>query len=92
MAKENLLKIIDERNKSHDSVLVSVEEFFKENNNESSFAANACGDEINIFTFYKIFIRINELENTQNIWILIVDIDEDWPYSDTVFIHIVKLR
>lgn len=86
MKKENLLEIINKRSKIHDSVLVSVKEFFEDNNNEYSFAANVCNNNINVFSFYKIFNMLSTLESVQDVWILITDIDEEWPYSDTVYI------
>jgi len=86
MIKEDILNIIEKRKKANGSVLVSIEEFFNDNSNRWSFATNACNKEIDVFVFHRIFKELFELESTQNLWILIVDIDEDWPYSDTAFI------
>ena len=88
MTRENLIKLIEEREKIHDSALVSIEEFFEDNVYRWSFAANACNNDVDVFTFNRIFRDLEQLKSVQFIEILIVDIDdeEEWPYSDTAFI------
>lgn len=67
-------------------ILVSVEDFFEDNNVIGSFAANACTKNLDVHEFYEILKNIKTKENVQDIWIVICDIDEEWPYSDTIYI------
>ncbi len=67
-------------------ILVSVEDFFEGNNVLGSFAANACTENLDVHEFYEILKNIKLKENVQDVWIVICDIDEEWPYSDTIYI------
>ncbi|GFZ30401.1 hypothetical protein CSC2_09270 [Clostridium zeae] len=69
-------------------ILVSIEDFFEGNTIEYSFAANACDEDFNVNEFYVAFKKIKSLDNVQDIWIMITDIDEQWPYSDTALIAV----
>lgn len=80
--KKALLNKIDNDQK------IYIEDFFEGNHVQGSFAANACSDEIDVEEFYKIFKDIKNKENVKELYIEIcdVDIEEEWPYSDTAFI------
>lgn len=67
-------------------ILVSIEDFFEGNNVVGSFAANACTENLDVHEFYKILKGIKLKENVLEVWIVICDIDEEWPYSDTIYI------
>lgn len=86
MEAEKLIEVINERSKEYDTALVTVDEFFEQNSNRWSFAANACSEELDVHSFYKIFSRLSGLDQVQCIWIEIVDMDADGPYSDSVYI------
>lgn len=67
-------------------ILVSIEDFFEGNNAAGSFAANACTENLDVHEFYEILKDIKLKENVFEVWIVICDIDEEWPYSDTIYI------
>lgn len=75
-------------NKIDNDQKIYIEDFFEGNHVQGSFAANACSDEIDVEEFYKIFKDIKNKENVKELYIEIcdVDIEEEWPYSDTAFI------
>ncbi|WP_160680566.1 hypothetical protein [Clostridium sp. C8-1-8] len=86
--KNKLLDKIEQlggMNSTHD-ILVSIDDFFEGNTIEYSFAANACDTDFNVNEFYNIFKKIKDFDTVQDIWIMITDVDEEWPYSDTAFI------
>lgn len=88
--KEKLLEKIEQLGgmKSNIDILVSIEDFFEGNNLDGSFAANACDIDFDINEFYSAFKKIKSMYNVQDVWIMITDIDEEWPYSDTALIAI----
>ena len=87
MKNELLAKIEQLGGMSKDyDILVSIDDFFQGNTIEYSFAANACSTDFNVSEFYNIFKKINNLDTVQDMWILITDMDEEWPYSDTALI------
>ncbi|MBU5484350.1 hypothetical protein KQI86_08415 [Clostridium sp. MSJ-11] len=46
--------------------------------------------DFDINEFYLIFKQIKALNNVQDVWITITDIDEEWLYSDTALIAVSK--
>lgn len=80
--KKSLLKKIENDEK------ISVKDFFEGNYVEGSFATNACTNEFDVREFYDVFKEIEKKENVKEVYIEICDIDieEEWPYSDTAFV------
>ena len=90
--KNELLEKIEQLGgiKSDFNILVSIADFFDGNMVEGSFAANACDIDFDANEFYFTFKQIKALNNIQDVWIMITDIDEEWPYSDTALIAVSK--
>ena len=75
-------------NKIENNERISVNDFFEGNYVKGSFASNACTDEFDVKEFYAIFKEIEKKENVKEVYIEIADVDveEEWPYSDTAFV------
>ena len=75
-------------NKIENNERISVKDFFNGNYVQGSFAANACTDEIDVREFCEIFKEIEKKENVKEVYIEICDVnvEEEWPYSDTAFV------
>jgi len=86
--KEELINKIDQLGgmSSKFDILVSIDDFFEANDICGSFAANACDTNLDVKEFYSIFKMIEAMDKVQEVWIMITDIDEEWPYSDTALI------
>lgn len=69
-------------------ILVSVDDFFKDNNVQGSFAANACEVDFDFKEFSLKFKEMEGMSTVQGVWIDIIDIDDDWAYSDTALVAI----
>lgn len=68
--------------------IVSLEEFFEENSDESSIGCNLL-EHPGIDTFYKVLHGIRSKPDVQDVFVEITDYEEDeeyWPFSERVYI------
>lgn len=68
--------------------IVSIEDFFEGNNDEGSIGCNLL-EHPGIDTFYKVFLDIREKTNVQNVFVEIMEIEDNedyWAFSERVYI------
>lgn len=68
--------------------IVSLEDFFEGNTDEGSIGCNLL-EHPGIETFYNVLLKIREQENVQDVFIEIMDIEEDddyWAFSERLYI------
>ena len=67
--------------------LVSLEEFFEGNKDENSIGCNLM-EHPGINTFYKVLLQIRNKPNVQDVFVEIMEVEEDdyWPFSERVYI------
>lgn len=88
MDKESLIKMIKERSKLNEDVLVSIDEFFENRDYRWSFASNVCSESIDSMSFYILFKELSTNKDVKDIKILIEEIDDcgEGPYADTLYL------
>lgn len=87
MSKKILIKKIKKLGFGKNEVAVSLEDYFNGNNVIGSIMANSYPDEVEP---HKLFLFLNELkknEKIQDILIRKCEIDEEWPYSDSIYLY-----
>jgi hypothetical protein len=85
--KTEILKRITKEGFPKKEVVVSVEEFFEGNEDDSSIGCNIYPDPPSLQTFYETFKKMKSSDKIENILIRIADAeDTDWFYTDTVYV------
>ncbi|UWG96253.1 hypothetical protein LPY66_15355 [Dehalobacter sp. DCM] len=82
--KINTQKLIPEP--SHSLPVVSLEDFFEGNTDESSIGCNLL-DHPGIEKFYSVLMTLRDKDCVQDILVEIYEVEEDyWPFSERVYI------
>jgi len=85
MKKKSLLKRIKKIGFQEDEVAVPFEIFFDGNNVLGSIMANV-EPEIHPQELYRFLNNLLKDNKVQSIYVRICDIDEEWPYSDSIYV------
>src|SRR6478609_5932641 len=87
--KDNLIKKIYEQGypNAQTAPLVSLEEFFKGNEDEGSIGCNLM-DHPGIDTFYSVLLEIKNKPSVQDVFVEVMEVEDEeyWPFSERVYI------
>jgi hypothetical protein len=70
--------------------VVSLDEFFQGNHDESSIGCNLVDPHLGVGAFYEVLKAVRDRHNVSDVVVEITDLNEDskdaWPFSDRVYI------
>lgn len=87
MSKESLIEIAKELGFANNEIAVPLDEYFTGNNVIGSIIPNSYPDEVDPQKLYSFLKGMKENNIAQEVLVRICEIDEDWPYSDSIYVY-----
>lgn len=87
MSRENLIRISNELGYPDTEIAVSLENYFIGNEVIGSIIPNSYPEEVDPQKLFNFLKELKEHKRVQEILVRICDIDEKWPYTDSIYIY-----
>ena len=87
MSKDVLIKLSKELGFSEQEIAVPIDYYFSGNNVIGSIMPNSYPNEVDPQKFYSFLKKLKQNENVQEILVRICEIDDEWPYTDSIYVY-----